>query len=99
MTKEEPEIIKQGYQPIHSKNASVIPPNAGSHVRMKGKGYTWEDLDKAWWEGFDNAKNKMGKRIAELDKAKELLRECRKYHFHPEVTEYPYNDVEAFLKE
>ena len=75
MTKEEPEIIKQGYQPIHSKNASVIPPNAGSHVRMKGKGYTWEDLDKAWWEGFDNAKNKMGKRIAELEKENAELKE------------------------
>lgn len=68
MTKEEPEIIKQGYQPIHSKNAGVIPPNTGSHVRMKENEYTWKDLDKAWWEGFDNAKNKMEKRIADLEK-------------------------------
>ena len=35
MTKEEPERIKQGYQPSPSKNAGVIPPNTGSHVRME----------------------------------------------------------------
>lgn len=36
---------------------------------------------------------------SKLDRAKELLRQCMKYHFHSEVTEYPYNDVETFLKE
>ena len=35
---------------------------------MTRESYTWEDLDKAWWEGFDNAKNKMEKRIEELEK-------------------------------
>lgn len=74
MTKEEPERIKQGYQPSPSKNAGVIPPNTGSHVRMKENEYTWKDLDKAWWEGFDNAKNKMEKRIADLEKENAELR-------------------------
>ena len=35
----------------------------------------------------------------QLNKAKELLRQCMKYHLHPEVSEYPYNEVEVFLKE
>ena len=34
-----------------------------------------------------------------LLRAKELLRQCAKYHFHPEVTEYPFDEIEAFLKE
>ena len=27
---------------------------------MKKDGYTWEDLNKAWWEGFDTCKAKAG---------------------------------------
>ena len=34
--------------------------------------YTWEDVDKAWWEGFDNCKEKIA---GKLIKAKELLRD------------------------
>ena len=40
------------------------------------------------------------KRLKEREeKAKELLWMCRKYQFHPELTEYPFNEVEAFLEE
>lgn len=31
--------------------------------------YTWEDIDKSFWRGFDTAKNKIEKRITELEKA------------------------------
>lgn len=68
---------KEGYQPIKTKKTiKIIPPNTGSNVQMKKDGYTWEDLDKAWWEGFDNAKNKMEKRIAELEQQIEKMKNC-----------------------
>jgi len=61
-------MTKEGYQPIKTKKTTkIIPPNTGSNVRMKKDGYTWEDLDRSFWEGFDNAKDKMEKRIAELE--------------------------------
>lgn len=34
---------------------------------MKEDDYTWKDLDRSYWEGFDNAKNKMEKRIEKLE--------------------------------
>lgn len=40
-----------------------------------------------------------GKVKSKLTEAKELLKQCMKYYFHPEVTEYPYDKVELFLKE
>ena len=64
MTKEE---LKQGYQPKSCNLKNIVPPSVSTNVKPKKDGYTWEDLDKAWWEGFDNAKNKMEKRIAELE--------------------------------
>ena len=67
-------MTKEGYQPLKIKKATkIIPPNTGSNVQMRKDGYTWEDLDKAWWEGFDNAKNKMEKRIAELENGNKVL--------------------------
>lgn len=43
------------------------------------------------------------KGIAEFEKENEelkiLLRQCYKYHLHPEVFEYPYDDVEKFFNE
>ena len=58
-------MTKEGYQPIKTKKTiKIIPPNTGSNVRIN----TWEDLNRSYWEGFDNAKNKMEKRIAELKK-------------------------------
>jgi chromosome segregation ATPase len=61
-------MSKEGYQPLKTKKTiKIIPPNTGSNIQMKKDGYNWEDLDKAWWEGFDNAKSKMKKRIAELE--------------------------------
>jgi chromosome segregation ATPase len=65
-------MSKEGYQPLKTKKTiKIIPPNTGSNVQMKKDGYNWEDLDKAWWEGFDNAKSKMKKRIAELEAEKD----------------------------
>ena len=61
-------MSKEGYQPIKMGEAiKITPPSTSSNVQMKKDGYTWKDLDKAWWEGFDNAKNKMEKRIEELE--------------------------------
>jgi hypothetical protein len=61
-------MSKEGYQPLKTKKTiKIIPPNTGSNVQMKKDGYTWEDLDRSFWEGFDNAKNKMEKQIAELE--------------------------------
>lgn len=48
----------------------------GNNVHMKEDGYTWKDLDKSYWEGFDDAKNKMEKRIAELETQIEKMRNC-----------------------
>lgn len=42
------------------------------HQSIKNHSYTWEDADKAWWEGFDNCKEKVANKLI---KAKELLRE------------------------
>jgi hypothetical protein len=65
---------KEGYQPIKTKKTTkIIPPNTGSNVQMKKDGYSWEDLDRSYWEGFDNAKNKMEKRIEELEAQIEKL--------------------------
>lgn len=61
------EELKQGYQPKGCNLKNIVPPSVSTNVKPKKDGYTWEDLDKAWWEGFDNAKNKMEKRIAELE--------------------------------
>ena len=59
-------MTKEGYQPTKT-TVKPIPPDTGSNVHMKEDGYTWKDLDKSYWEGFDNAKNKMEKRIEELE--------------------------------
>lgn len=72
--------MKQGYQPKKCNTKNIVPPSVLTNVKPKKEGYTWEDLDKAWWEGFDNAKNKMGKRITELEKEnaeyKEVFGSC-----------------------
>lgn len=43
------------------------------------------------------------KGIAEFEKENEelkiLLKQCYQYHLHPEVFEYPYDDVEKFFNE
>lgn len=71
-------MTKQEYQPIKTKRTTkIIPPSTGSNVQMKKDGYTWEDLDKAWWEGFDTAKDKMQKRIAELEAQIEKMKCCK----------------------
>lgn len=60
-------MTKEGYQPLQTKKTlKIIPPNMGSHVKMEKDGYTWEDLDRSYWEGFNTAKTNMEKRIAEL---------------------------------
>lgn len=66
-------MTKEGYQPIKTKKTiKIIPPNTGSNVQIN----TWKDLNRSYWEGFDNAKNKMEKRIAELEKENaELIQE------------------------
>lgn len=62
-------MSKEGYQPIKTKKTiKIIPPNTGSNVHMKKDGYTWEDLDRSYWEGFDTAKNNMEKQIKEFKK-------------------------------
>lgn len=71
---------KEGYQPIKTKKTTkIIPPNTGSNVQMKKDGYTWEDLEKAWWEGFDTCKAKVGEENVklndELEKLKKQLEE------------------------
>lgn len=35
----------------------------------------------------------------ENEELKILLKQCYKYHLHPEVFEYPYDDVEKFFNE
>lgn len=59
---------RNGYQPNKTTTGSVTPPNTGSHVKVKKNGYTWEEMDKAWWEGFYTCKKKMNKKIADLEK-------------------------------
>ena len=62
-------MSKEGYQPIKTKKTiKVIPPNTRSSVHMKKDGYTWEDLDRSFWEGFNKAKTNMEKRIKTLEK-------------------------------
>ncbi len=69
-------MTKEGYQPLKTKKTlKIIPPNTGSHIKMKKNGYTWEDLDRSYWRGFDTAKNNMEKRIAELEKENAELKE------------------------
>lgn len=41
---------------------------------MKECGYTWKDLDKSYWKGFDTAKEKMQKIIAQLETEKAELK-------------------------
>ena len=67
-------MTKEGYQPIKKETIKIIPPNTGSHVYMKKDSYTWEDMDRSYWEGFDTAKGKIEKRIAELEKENAELR-------------------------
>jgi hypothetical protein len=67
-------MTREGYQPI-KKTLKIIPPNTGGHVHMKKDGYTWGDMDRSYWEGFDTAKNEMEKRIVELEKEKVDLKE------------------------
>lgn len=69
-------MTKEGYQPIKKETVKIIPPNTGSHVYMKKDGYTWEDMDRSFWEGFDTAKNKMEKRIVELEAQIEKMKRC-----------------------
>lgn len=82
-------------------------------MKMKEGGYTWKDLDKSYWEGFDNAKNKMEKRIAELEtenvdqkdqltKAKEIIKNCIHILKHSGTAldwKTVINQAEQFLKE
>jgi predicted RNase H-like nuclease (RuvC/YqgF family) len=67
-------MAKKGYQPMKT-TVKPIPPNTGSNIHMKKDGYTWEDLDRSYWEGFDNVKNKMEKRIEELEQENAELKE------------------------
>ena len=70
-------MTKEGYQPLKTKKTlKIIPPNMRSHVKMKKDGYTWEDLDMSYWEGFNTAKTNMEKRIAELESQIEKLISC-----------------------
>lgn len=62
-------MSKEGYQPIKTKKTiKVILQNIKGSVHMKKAGYTWEDLDRSYWEGFDKAKTNMEKRIKILEK-------------------------------
>ena len=66
---------KEGYQPIKPKKTTkIIPPNTGSNAQMKKDGYTWEDLNKAWWEGFDTCKAKAGEANLKLSDENNLLK-------------------------
>jgi len=73
---------QNGYQPSKMNIEKPIPPNTGSNVKMKKYGYTWEEIDKAWWEGFDCCKNKFEKKIEELqeetEQTKKLIEDSRK---------------------
>ena len=57
------ELKRSGYQPSKTNIKNPIPPSTGSNVKAKKNGYTWEDVDKAWWEGFDYCKEKLEKQI------------------------------------
>ena len=92
----EAEEYKDTYFGFADERISEVQDFEGNYIDIS------ERIMKTFIDGAEFGYNKAqeaSKNKAELDKAKELLRECRKYHFHPEVTEYPYNDVEAFLKE
>lgn len=60
------ELKKNGYQPSKTNIKKPIPPSSGSNVKAKKNGYTWEDVDKAWWEGFDYCKEKLEKQIEKM---------------------------------
>jgi hypothetical protein len=82
--------MKEGYQLIKNDKDS----------------YTWEDVDKAWWEGFDNCKEKIA---GKLIRAKELLRDlldtpCFYTQGDGEICENEgytelVEEIEEFLKE
>lgn len=96
--------MSEGYQPIKN-NKDVIPPSTSTNVHMRKDGYTWEDVDKAWWEGFDSCKEKV---TDKLIKAKKLLKEMidtpvfnqmgGELYENEEYTEL-VEEVEKFLKE
>jgi len=66
---------RSGYQPIKTNIENPIPPSTGSNVEVKKHGYTWKDVDKAWWEGFDCCKEKLEKKNADLEETIDKLRE------------------------
>ena len=70
---------RNGYQPIKTTTDNITPPKTGSNVKAKKHGYTWEEMDKSWWEGFDTCKEKMSKKIKRLEaenkQAKEIIRD------------------------
>lgn len=50
-------------------------------------------------ESFKPVEEDYGKLIRQNELLKILLRQCYKYHLHPEVFEYPYDKVEKFFNE
>lgn len=57
------ELKQNGYQPSKTNIKNPIPPSTASNVRAKKNGYTWEEVDKAWWEGFNCCKEKLENKI------------------------------------
>lgn len=88
---------KEGYQPMKT-TVKPIPPNTGSNVHMKEDGYTWKDLDKSYWEGFDNAKNKMEKRVEELELTNNKLKEQLALRYDLEDKIQLLEQENAFIK-
>ena len=66
--------IKQGYQPKSCNLKNIVPPSVSTNVKPKKDGYTWEDLDKAWLEGFDTCKAKIGEANIKLNDELEQLK-------------------------
>ena len=65
---------RNGYQPIKTSADSVTPPNTGSNVKAKKNGYTWKEIDKSWWKGFDTCKEKMSKKLEQLEEENNRLK-------------------------
>jgi len=64
---------------------------------MKKYGYTWEDLDKAWWEGFDCCKEKLE---TQLKQTKEYLEQALPYlEYLDEESDELCDKIKEFIKE
>lgn len=81
MTKE----AKQGYQPIHHKNSSAVPPNAGSNVRMKENGKRIAELEKENTELKTVKIPQLERKIASIRGAHSV--DCRKLNARTEQVE------------